>query len=104
MGSSQSHTTIVNKCREFIKIVLVEEGDRFTTQIIEPDKTKVIPTSSHNVTLHVYRKYGEKWSDRMEASYTAIRGTNFIVDYAPDGSLQIWRSVPGNINEKNEGL
>ena len=103
-GSYSSH--IVNQSETMIKILLREGSEaegRYTTQVIEPGKHVVIPSDGSRLTLFAYSRSSDIWSEKAEAVYTAASNTNFIVDHGPDGNLQIWRSVYGNINQKNEG-
>jgi len=100
MGGSSS-SCVMNMSTEIIQIVLRENAEKFTTQVIDPGKYKVIPTGSGGVSLHVFKKGVDIWKEKAQCVYSAVSGTSFIVDYGPDGSLQIWRSVYGKIEEKD---
>jgi len=100
MGGSYS-SCVMNMSTEIIQIVLRENAEKFTTQVIDPGKHKVIPTGSGGVSLHVFKKGVNIWKEKAQCVYSTVSGTSFIVDYGPDGSLQIWRSVYGKIEKKD---
>lgn len=104
MGT-QHNTHIVNKTGETIKIVLTDSDNRNTVQVIEDKDYICIPTCKGRNTLSVVTKNstGTGWNPKTSATYTDDSDRSFIVEKV-DGEINIFRSVYGQIHQKETGL
>ena len=95
------NTHIANNSGGTIKAVLKDPSGNQTSQVIDHGQYKVIPTSHGTLQLDVYRD-ASKYGPNPEAQYSAESDTSFIVETVGSGTLNISRSVYGNIWKKDE--
>ena len=94
VAMNQKHNNhVLNDTTEPIKVVLTDEDNQDSSQIISPSEHVCFPTPHGRVTLSVFRQLGSsQFSQNPEAVYTDDSDRSFIVKQA-GGSLTIVKSV-----------
>ena len=87
----QDNTHVRNTTDEEIEIVLTDNNDRNTTQIIEPGGRVKIQTVDGAVTVSAFKKDGTRFAEKAAASYTNYSDRGFIVKDV-NGHLNIVRA------------
>ena len=99
----QHNSHVANKTDEDITIVLTDNNDRNTTQVIKPGGYINIPTVKGSVTVSAFQKNGKKFATESSASYTNDSDRSFIVKQV-NGHMNIVRAKYGSIFEEDLGL
>ena len=98
-------THIANNSGEPIKAVLKDSSGNETSKVIDHKKHVAIPTPNGTVQLDVYLYLEDsKYGPNPEAQYSAESDTSFIVETVGSGTLDISKSMYGNVWKKDEIL
>jgi hypothetical protein len=103
----QQHSSYVaNGTDQTIKIVLTDNNNRNTSQIIEDGNHSCIPTIHGTVTLSVFpeESQGNAFVTKSVASFTSDSNHSFIVKKDNSGRINIYRAKYGTIWEIESDL
>jgi hypothetical protein len=102
----QHNTVVVNDTEQTIKVVLTNNNDRNTSQIIQSNKQCIIPTVHGQVTLSVFPEVlnSDTFVTTSVANFTNESNRNFIVKQEKKGRININRLRYGSTTEIQHGL
>ena len=105
MGKQHS-SHVANGTDQTIKIVLTDNNNRNTSQIIEDGNHCCIPTIHGTVTLSVFpeESQGNGFVTKSVASFTSDSNHSFIVKKDNNGRINIYRAMDGTIWEIESGV
>ena len=102
----QHNSHVTNDTGQTIKIVLTDNNNRNTSQIIKAAEQCIIPTTHGTVTLSVYPEepQGNAFVTTSVASFTIDSDRSFVVMKDNSGRINIYRAKNGSIWETEDGL
>ena len=102
----QHNSHVANDTDQTIKIVLIDNNNRNTSQIIKAAEQCIIPTTHGTVTLSVYPEepQGNAFVTTSVVSFTNDSDRSFVVMKVNSGRINIYRAKNGSIWETEDGL